>query len=157
MATTPDMTEEQADRRHWMRVLARAESHELTAAWDELMDPPAYDWVRRPETGMTMVRGRAGGTGKPFNLGEMTVTRCALNVGDGIMGVAYIKGRDHRHCELAALFDALLQDPRRHDAIDKTVIRPLARAQDEKRRETRDKTAATRVDFFTMATGREAP
>lgn len=155
MTITTDMTEAQADRRYWMSVLAKAESRELSAAWDSLAEPPDHDWIRRPETGMTMVRGRAGGTGKAFNLGEMTVTRCAVNVGDGIMGVAYVRGRDHRHCELAALFDALMQDPRRHDEIDKAVIRPLARAQEERKREARNKTAATRVDFFTMATGRE--
>ena len=138
-----------------MSVLAKAGSRELTVAWENLEEAPDHHWVRRPETGMTMVRGRAGGSGKPFNLGEMTVTRCAVNVGDGIMGVAYVRGRDHRHCELAALFDALMQDPRRHDEIDKSVIRPLARAQEERKREARNKTAATRVDFFTMATGRE--
>ncbi|MEM7123957.1 MAG: phosphonate C-P lyase system protein PhnG [Pseudomonadota bacterium] len=152
---TTDMTEAQADRRYWMSVLAKADSRELSVAWDRLDEPPEHDWIRRPETGMTMVRGRAGGSGEPFNLGEMTVTRCAVNVGDGIMGVAYVRGRDHRHCELAALFDALMQDPRRHDEIDKSVIRPLARAQDERKREARNKTAATRVDFFTMATGRD--
>ena len=157
MSTAPEMTEAQADRRYWMSVLAKADSHELSAAWDNLPQPPEHDWVRRPETGMTMVRGRAGGSGKPFNLGEMTVTRCAVNVGDGIMGVAYIRGRDHRHCELAALIDALMQDPQRHDEIDRSIIRPLARAQDERQREARNKTAATRVDFFTMATGRERP
>lgn len=155
MTITPDMTEAQADRRYWMSVLAKADGRELSAAWDNLEETPDHDWIRRPETGMTMVRGRAGGSGRPFNLGEMTVTRCAVNVGDGIMGIAYVRGRDHRHCELAALFDALMQDPRRHDEIDKAVIRPLARAQEERKREARNKTAATRVDFFTMATGRE--
>jgi alpha-D-ribose 1-methylphosphonate 5-triphosphate synthase subunit PhnG len=106
---------------------------------------------------MTMVRGRAGGSGQAFNLGEMTVTRCALRLDGDILGVAYVRGRDHRHCELAALFDAMLQDPERRDEIKREVIRPLARTRDERRREVERKTAATRVDFFTMATGREAP
>jgi len=149
-------TDDQAERRRWMGVLARAKRAELEAAWNGGNDLPRYAWVRRPETGMTMVRGRAGGTGHPFNFGEMTVTRCALEV-DGVMGIAYVAGRDHRHCELAALFDALMQDPARRDEIEQRVVRPLARAQDDRRQEARRKTAATRVEFFTMATGREAP
>ena len=30
-----------------------------------------------------MVRGRVGGTGAPFNLGEMSVTRCSVRLADG--------------------------------------------------------------------------
>jgi alpha-D-ribose 1-methylphosphonate 5-triphosphate synthase subunit PhnG len=157
MPTQPGPTDESVERRRWMRILARAKRNELEAAWNGGNDLPGFAWVRPPETGMTMVRGRAGGAGRPFNLGEMTVTRCALRLDPGILGVAYVAGRDKRHCELAALFDALMQDPARHDEIDERVIRPLARAQDDRRGEARRKTAATRVEFFTMATGREAP
>jgi|AP12_2_1047962.scaffolds.fasta_scaffold08762_3 alpha-D-ribose 1-methylphosphonate 5-triphosphate synthase subunit PhnG len=157
MTTAPDLTDEQAERRCWMSVLARADRTALDAAWKARQDHPDFAWVRRPETGMTMVRGRAGGSGRRFNLGEMTVTRCALRLDGDILGVAYVRGRDHRHCELAALFDAMLQDPKRRDDIKQDVIRPLARAHGERRQEAERKTAATRVDFFTMATGREAP
>jgi len=110
--------------------------------------------VRRPESGMTMVRGRAGGTGAPFNLGEMTVTRCALRLDGGVMGVAYVKGRSHRHAELAALFDALMQVPARRDEIATSIIAPLEAAAYERAEVARRCTAATRVDFFTMATAR---
>lgn len=155
--TTPDLTAEQADRRRWMSVLARADTNQLDDAWQTVSDRPDFSWIRRPETGMTMVRARASGSGAPFNLGEMSVTRCALRTDGGIMGVAYVRGRDHRQCELAALFDALMQDPERRADIDKTVIRPLMRGQTEGHQEAKRKTAATRVDFFTMATGRQAP
>ena len=67
--------------------------------------------MRGPETGLVMVRGRAGGSGSPFNLGEMTVTRCTVQLGSGTAGHAYIAGRDERQAELAAVADALLQDP----------------------------------------------
>ncbi len=95
-----------------MGVLARAARDELEAAWETLEPRPAYDRLRPPETGMVMTRGRAGGTGRRFNLGEMTVTRCALRLDSGEMGIAYVAGRDRRHAELAALFDALMQDRR---------------------------------------------
>jgi alpha-D-ribose 1-methylphosphonate 5-triphosphate synthase subunit PhnG len=157
MTTARELTDEQAERRQWMSVLARADKEALDAAWQARDDRPEHTWVRPPETGMTMVRGRAGGSGQTFNLGEMTITRCALRLDGDILGVAYVRGRDHRHCELAALFDAMLQDPKRRDDIEQNVIRPLARTHDERRREVERKTAATRVDFFTMATGRVAP
>ncbi len=33
-----------------------------------------------------MVRGRAGGGGSAFNLGEMTVTRCSVRIATGQVG-----------------------------------------------------------------------
>ncbi|MDA0219566.1 MAG: phosphonate C-P lyase system protein PhnG [Proteobacteria bacterium] len=150
--TAPD----HAARRHWLGVLARAGEAALETAWQGLAQHPVHSWVRRPESGMTMVRGRANGSGAPFNLGEMTVTRCALRLDDGIMGVAYVQGRSHRHAELAALFDALLQRPSETAHLQRSVIAPLERERVQAGEAARRRTAATRVEFFTMATGREA-
>ncbi|MEZ5667781.1 MAG: phosphonate C-P lyase system protein PhnG [Alphaproteobacteria bacterium] len=142
-----------AARQRWMAVLAHAGRDALERACQGLPPAPAHDWLRRPEVGMAMVRGRAGGDGARFNLGEMTVTRCAVRLADGTIGVAYVAGRDKRHAELAALCDALLQLPGRHDRMMAQVIDPLAAAQSESRRERGRKAAATRVDFFTMVRG----
>jgi alpha-D-ribose 1-methylphosphonate 5-triphosphate synthase subunit PhnG len=100
-----------------------------------------------------MVRGRAGGDGDAFNLGEMTVTRCAVRLGAHI-GHAYIAGRDHSKARLAALLDAALQDQALQPALLKSIIEPLATAQQAARAAEARKAAATRVDFFTMATMR---
>jgi len=100
-----------------------------------------------------MVRGRAGGDGDAFNLGEMTVTRCAIRLGAHV-GHAYIAGRDHTKARLAALLDAALQDKARYPMIMQSIIAPLATAQREARAVEARKAAATRVDFFTMATMR---
>lgn len=154
MTQSPAPDNDTEARRRWMAVLARADEDDLESAWQGLPDRPGHVFVRQPESGMTMVRGRAGGTGAPFNLGEMTVTRCALRLDGGTMGVAYVKGRSHRHAELAALFDGLMQVPARHDEIARRVIAPLERAERERAEAARRRTAATRVDFFTMATGR---
>jgi alpha-D-ribose 1-methylphosphonate 5-triphosphate synthase subunit PhnG len=83
----------------------------------------------------------------------MTVTRCAMRLGAHI-GHAYIAGRDHAKARLAALLDAALQDTARHDAVMQTIVKPLAAAQQEARTVEARKAAATRVDFFTMATMR---
>ena len=69
-----------------MSLLAGAPTQDVLALWDACSPHPGFDWLRRPETGAVMVRGRMGGTGAPFNLGEMTVTRCSLTIADGVVG-----------------------------------------------------------------------
>jgi alpha-D-ribose 1-methylphosphonate 5-triphosphate synthase subunit PhnG len=102
---------------------------------------------------MVMLRGRVGGTGNPFNLGEASVVRCAVRLGDGPLGVAYALGRDKRRAELAALCDALLQDPRQHDARHRDLIAPLARLQAQTRAQTQNEVANSKVEFFTFVRG----
>ena len=97
-----------------------------------------------------MVRGRAGGGGAAFNLGEMTVTRCTVRTDTGLVGHAYVAGRDERQAELAALVDALLQDPGRQADLIATIVEPLEAAQQARRGSIAAKAAATRVQFFAM-------
>lgn len=137
-----------------MAVLAKAPTDALAGAWEAMGEKPAYRHFRRPETGLVMVRGRAGGTGQRFNLGEMTVSRCAVRLENGIVGHGYVAGRDRRKAELAALFDALLQDSDRRAEIETLVIRPLAEAQAATIAKRRRKAAATRVEFLTMVRDR---
>ncbi|WP_246777062.1 phosphonate C-P lyase system protein PhnG [Microvirga sp. VF16] len=66
-------------------------------------------WLKGPQHGAAMVRGRPGGTAAKFNLEEMTVTRCVAEFSTGEIGVAYVVGRSRRHAALAAVFDAMLQ------------------------------------------------
>jgi alpha-D-ribose 1-methylphosphonate 5-triphosphate synthase subunit PhnG len=141
----------QAARRRWMAVLARASAAEIEARLAALPPPPAHRRLRGPETGLVMVRGRAGGDGAPFNLGEMTVTRCAVRLPDGRVGHAYVAGRDARQAELAALLDAILLDEAARPAVEAAVIAPLEAAQRARREAEARKAAATRVQFFTMA------
>jgi alpha-D-ribose 1-methylphosphonate 5-triphosphate synthase subunit PhnG len=142
-------------RRHWMGVLARAPEQELEAAWERLAEKPGYQLLRAPEIGLAMVQARMGGTGRPFNLGEMTITRCTVRTGQGRAGYAYVPGRHSRHAELAAVFDALLQDGSCQDRLLKTLIRPLQEQEEQRRHCLGLKTAATKVDFFTMVRGRD--
>ena len=137
-------------RRDWMAVLARAEAVDI----ERLIGPqalPPYSRLRGPEVGLAMVRGRAGGSGAPFNLGEVTVTRCTVRDEAGRIGYAVVVGREQRRAELAAAMDAALQDPARHAALHRAVIAPLEAAQQAGRAAAAGKAAATRVAFFTMA------
>jgi alpha-D-ribose 1-methylphosphonate 5-triphosphate synthase subunit PhnG len=142
-------------RRRWMSVLALASTAELEACWRSVPAPPRHRMLRWPETGLVMVRGRTGGTGTRFNVGEMTVTRCAVQLEGGAVGVAYVRGRDRRHAELAAMLDALLQDPARHDGLDQTVVGPLAAAQAARRSAAAERVAPSRVEFLTMVRGED--
>ncbi len=150
--TSPDLPENSQDRRRWMAVLARATAEELAAAAGERL--PAFIRLRGPEAGLVMLRGRAGGTGRPFNLGEATVVRCTVRTADGWVGHAYCLGRDLRQAELAAALDAALQDPARMQELDAVVIQPLAAAQASRRETLSRRAAATQVQFFTLATMR---
>jgi alpha-D-ribose 1-methylphosphonate 5-triphosphate synthase subunit PhnG len=139
-------------RRRWMSVLARAGAEELAAVLDECGAPPAYTRLRGPEAGLVMLRGRAGGGGDAFNLGEMTVTRCSVRLADGTVGHAYVAGRDEHQAELAALCDALLQrDPA---SVLQSAIDTLAAEQQARRQAVAAKAAATKVQFFAMETWR---
>jgi alpha-D-ribose 1-methylphosphonate 5-triphosphate synthase subunit PhnG len=143
----------QTARRRWMSVLALATPDEVEGAWRQLEHRPAYVCLRGPEVGLVMVRARAGGTGLRFNVGETTVTRCSVQTAGGTLGHAWVHGRQPRHAELAAALDAMLQDPAQHPALQRTLIEPLARARDERRRAVRERAAETRVEFFTMVRG----
>lgn len=143
-------------RRRWMSILARAERAGLEEVWEGLTDKPVFSLLRRPETGLAMLQGRAGGDGQRFRFGEMTVTRCTVRMPSGagaVVGHAYVRGRDKRHAELAARFDAMLQVQVYSASIMRDVIEPLALGQAARRAVVARKAAATKVDFFTMVRG----
>ena len=142
-----------AARQRWMRLCALAETQALEAALPADARDAEVDWLRPPETGMVMVQGRIGGGGAPFNLGEMPVTRCALALADGTVGHAYVAGRDHRKARAAALVDALMQRPETAPELERELLTPLAASLAEADAQANRKTAATRVDFFTMVRG----
>ena len=138
-------------RQRWMGVLARATHAEISARLANAAALPGHVALRPAETGLVMVRGRAGGGGRPFNLGEAAVTRCTVRLAGGQVGHAYVAGRDRAHAELAAVLDAALQHPDHGPDLARSVVAPLAAAQDAARDLRARKAAATRVDFSTLA------
>ncbi len=148
---------DQQARQRWMGILAKADSQHLQSLWHSLAVKQDYTFIRKPETGLTMVRGRTGGSGQPFNMGEMTLTRCALRLttDKNQVGVSYIAGRNHDHAVTAAMADALLQGNEWHDRLQQELIKPLLQKQQQAEVERSSKAASTKVDFFTLVRGED--
>jgi alpha-D-ribose 1-methylphosphonate 5-triphosphate synthase subunit PhnG len=145
-------TARQEQRKAAMRVLAQAPCAEISSRLDEL-ELPAHLQLREPENGLVMVRGRIGGDGAPFNLGEATVSRAAVRLASGEVGFGYALGRDREKARLIALCDALIQSEAHTSLIENQVIAPLRDAMLARRTQAAAEAAATRVDFYTMVRG----
>lgn len=135
------------------RLLALSDRQRIEAHWAVLGQLPRHRCVRGPETGMAMLKGRTGGTGNAFHLGEMTLTRASVAFDDGTVGHGWVRGRDHRHAELIALADALAQQAEWQPRLEDDILAPLAEELAAGHRRDAAAAAATRVDFFTLVRG----
>jgi alpha-D-ribose 1-methylphosphonate 5-triphosphate synthase subunit PhnG len=136
-----------------LALLVEATTDELTELLAGMGALAMHVDIRQPETGLVMVRGRIGGDGAPFNLGEATVSRAAVRLASGELGFGYVLGRDREKARLIALCDALLQQETCRPAVEEYVLAPLRARIDAERQAVAARTAATRVDFFTLARG----
>lgn len=149
---TAALNPEQMRRQQAMAVLAHADTAAI-AGHLEALEMPAYQPLREAENGLVMLRGRIGGDGAPFNLGEATVSRAAVRLAGGEVGFGYVLGRDRAKAELIALCDALIQTERFAETLEIQVLTPLrARIAGEQQRQAAQ-TAATKVDFYTLVRG----
>lgn len=144
-----------AQRRAAMSVLAQASVDDIAQALSLVEDNVDFTELRAAEIGLVMLRGRIGGDGAPFNVGEATVTRAAVQIASGETGFGYVLGRDRRKAGLVALCDALWQAEGYRQRVEQHVLAPLRRSQQESRSTARAQTAATRVDFFTLVRGED--
>jgi len=142
-------------RRARLSTLAKAPAGRLLALWSGWLggrEMPAHDVLRPPEIGTVMVRGRAGATGAPFNLGEMTVTRATVRLAAGAVGHGHVQGRDKDAARVAALIDALCEGGEA-DVLETAILAPLRAEAEAGKRSRAAKAAATKVEFFTMVRG----
>jgi alpha-D-ribose 1-methylphosphonate 5-triphosphate synthase subunit PhnG len=142
----------QARRKAAMLVLAHSDTAEIGRCL-ETIGVPAHEDLREPENGLVMLRGRIGGDGAPFNLGEATVSRAAVRLKTGEVGFGYVLGRDRQKAKMIALCDALVQSDQFAGAVEANVVAPLGAAMLSDRSRKAQETAATRVDFYTMVRG----
>ena len=142
----------QALRKAAMAVLVHASAAEIAGCLGAIT-VPAHENLRDAESGLVMVRGRIGGDGAPFNLGEATVSRAAVRLASGEVGFGYTLGRDREKARMIAICDALLQSHEFADMVEREVIMPLRAALLSRQRRKAEETAATRVDFYTLVRG----
>ena len=142
----------QGRRKAVMTVLAHSATADIAGRLGTVA-LPAHEDLREPENGLVMIRGRVGGDGAPFNLGEATVSRAAVRLSSGEVGFGYALGRDREKARLIALCDAMVQSAELAGAIETHVVAPLRAAMIEKRNRKSAEAAATRVDFYTLVRG----
>jgi alpha-D-ribose 1-methylphosphonate 5-triphosphate synthase subunit PhnG len=142
----------QAQRQAAMAVLAHSDAADIADRLGAIA-APSYEDLREPENGLVMLRGRIGGDGAPFNLGEATVSRAAVRLASGEVGFGYTLGRDRQKARMIALCDALVQSDEFSDAVEAEVLAPLRAALAAEQRRKARETAATRVDFYTLVRG----
>jgi alpha-D-ribose 1-methylphosphonate 5-triphosphate synthase subunit PhnG len=150
--TVADENGKQAQRKAAMAVLAHSDAAEIARCLEPIA-VPAYENLREPENGLVMLRGRIGGDGAPFNLGEATVSRAAVRLATGEVGFGYTLGRDREKARLIALCDAMVQSAELAGAIETQVVAPLRAAMIERQNRKVAEAAATRVDFYTLVRG----
>jgi alpha-D-ribose 1-methylphosphonate 5-triphosphate synthase subunit PhnG len=142
----------QAQRKAAMAVLAHSAACDIAGHLDAIA-LPAHENLREAENGLVMMRGRIGGDGAPFNLGEATVSRAAVRLATGEVGFGYTLGRDREKARMIALCDALVQSDEFAGAVEAKVLAPLRTAIASRQSRMAVETAATRVDFYTLVRG----
>lgn len=152
--TLSETERQKLERKHVMNTLALATEGELTDAWDALDFKPGTKNVRGPETGLVMVRGRTGGAGQQFNLGEVAVSRATILLENGIAGHAHVLGNHPEKARLAAVFDALAQTETHKPVVDRLLTAIETRVNKQHLKQAQE-TAATGVDFFTLVRGED--
>lgn len=152
-AEATNSTEAVAARQRAIGAFAAAATEVLAEGWQAIGAGMAAYPVRGPEAGLIMLRGRVGGGGAPFNLGEASVTRATVRLASGEVGHAMVLGRDADKARLAATLDAAWQRPDWQALIEAEIIAPVLAAEAESDRQAAEETQATRVDFFTVVRG----
>ena len=140
----------QEARRDWLATLVRVPASEVIAASNE------FDFsvviLKGPEVGLLMINGRIHSTGRPFHLGEVSLTKCVLKDDQGLLGYGHIIGRNKQQAKAIALFDLALQ---RNDSAEAALVRLNAWKEDVAEIDAMESEAVeeTRVDFLTMVRG----
>jgi alpha-D-ribose 1-methylphosphonate 5-triphosphate synthase subunit PhnG len=145
----------QSNRKRIVDLLARATLTELETALSTLDPAPVFTALRGPETGLVMVKGRIGGGGAPFNLGEATVSRASVRLSDGRIGHGYRLGTDRKAASLSAVLDAVAQDEAVRAALETQLFAHIEARLLADAEKLEAETAATKVDFFTMVRGED--
>lgn len=137
-------------RKEAISLLARGTAEELSKAVRQFALAHDVTDVKRPEVSLVMVRGRIGGDGAAFNVGEATVVRAVVQCGR-MTGFAARLGRDVRAARDAAILDAIWQMDTMRAEVEASVLAPIRCRLTEARTAASKAVATSKVEFFTMA------
>jgi alpha-D-ribose 1-methylphosphonate 5-triphosphate synthase subunit PhnG len=154
-ADNPQAVQSGPDRAGVLSLLAKATAAELGGALAAHWPDIAYRELKPAETGLIMLRGRMGGDGAAFNLGEATVSRAVVELGSGERGYGQCLGRDAAKARLCALLDALAQRDADYPLVESAVLAPVRNRLNAEAARAARQSAATKVDFFTLVRGED--
>lgn len=140
-------------RQQLLSLLAKSRLDEIQAHWNKLSIQSDYRFLKKPEVGMVMVRAQADEVGQQFNMGEMTMTRCVIQLESEELGFGHCAGRDKAKAEQIAVIDACFQQQGYQALIHEQLVMPLETLLAEQRRQQAQKVTASKVNFFTMVRG----
>ena len=150
----PDHPSDSSRRQSWLRALAHAPEPLLADAARRATESLQVRWLREPETGLVMLRGRIGNQGDRYNVGEATVCRAVARVegpdGTVTLGVGYVLGRSADRARRVALIDAALQQPTLHVHLVEHVLAPLQGAVESAWANQASEAETSRVRFYTL-------
>ncbi len=138
-----------------LSTLAKSELKNIQSLWQNSIDDFDFEFIRQLESGMVMMTARSGGTGEPFNLGEVSISRCAIRLNTGETGIGYVQGRNKQHAIHIALIDALAQSKEHSESILQDVIQPLQLILQQQQNKQKVEANKSKVDFFTMVRGED--
>lgn len=145
----PNASERRAALARW----SASTREELEHALGELDALPEAEDLRPAETGLVMARGRIGGGGAAFNVGDVALSRATVRLPTGEIGFGHVLGTDRAHARLCAICDALWQKPGTHADALAVLLERIGRRVARARAAEAEAAAATRVEFFTMTRG----
>ena len=131
-------------------LIARADSERICEIAERILADTTVEVIKKPSSGMIMMRFRDTAEKCIFNLGEVLVTEAEVRI-DEELGYAMVMGRDPETALAGAILDAAVESghPLAPGIID------LLRSEEVRRTEELQKTwtevATTKVDFEVMA------
>lgn len=139
------------DRTRLSRAVALADRQVLFKLMEKLGPIGDFEYLREPQRGLIMVRGRIDGVGQPFNLGEALATRCSVRLNNRV-GHGYILADAPAAALAAAVLDALNQDPSGLLEV-KNLVLELEKNIMASYASEKQETLKTKVQFFTLIRG----
>lgn len=130
-------------------IVAEGELAVLAALAEELLQAAEVKVIQEPATSLVMMQALESVQGYPFNLGEVLITECAVEV-NGVPGKGFALGDEPERALCLALIDAVTSGG--HSPAGR-ITAVLQEEEDKIRQQKRFEfalVARTRVDFEVM-------